>query len=480
MLGSFRKFSSSIYAKIILAIIVIPFVFWGMGGAFSGGNKNVVVTIDKEKYSTQEFVNFINTTKIRKVMAKDVENFVSSFISEKILEKEIESFGINLSDISLVSLIKNQRNFKRENKFSRLEYEKFLLENNLTAITFETLLTKQEKKKQLLDFVGGGVMPSKFMTNISFDSVNQERSIQVINLNDLFDKKINLSENQIKTYFENKKDLYTDKYKTVNFLELKPNLLSNENEFNDLFFKKVDEIEDLIIKGNDLNYITQNYNLPSAATYKFNNIGQDLNLKINTLISKSFVEKIFNSDESDPIFLLEDKNKYYIVEINKTENIQKNLNNEIVKKKVTEDLFNISKRKLISELISKINNNKFDKVKFDKLSKDSNLKIDKINLKNQNDQKILKIDIVNEIYSYPEKKVIVVHALDFSDNYLIYIEKITNVTIDKNSDEYEKYVNLSKNKLVNDVFNTYDSYIRNKYKIDINYQALDVVKNYYN
>ena len=480
MLGSFRKFSSSIYAKIILAIIVIPFVFWGMGGAFSGGNKNVVVTIDKEKYSTQEFVNFINTTKIRKVMAKDVENFVSSFISEKILEKEIESFGINLSDISLVSLIKNQRNFKRENKFSRLEYEKFLLENNLTAITFETLLTKQEKKKQLLDFVGGGVMPSKFMTNISFDSVNQERSIQVINLNDLFDKKINLSENQIKTYFENKKDLYTDKYKTVNFLELKPNLLSNENEFNDLFFKKVDEIEDLIIKGNDLNYITQNYNLPSAATYKFNNIGQDLNLKINTLISKTFVEKIFNSDESDPIFLLEDKNKYYIVEINKTENIQKNLNNEIVKKKVTEDLFNISKRKLISELISKINNNKFDKVKFDKLSKDSNLKIDKINLKNQNDQKILKIDIVNEIYSYPEKKVIVVHALDFSDNYLIYIEKITNVTIDKNSDEYEKYVNLSKNKLVNDVFNTYDSYIRNKYKIDINYQALDVVKNYYN
>ena len=480
MLGSFRKFSSSIYAKIILAIIVIPFVFWGMGGAFSGGNKNVVVTIDKEKYSTQEFVNFINTTKIRKVMAKDVENFVSSFISEKILEKEIESFGINLSDISLVSLIKNQRNFKRENKFSRLEYEKFLLENNLTAITFETLLTKQEKKKQLLDFVGGGVMPSKFMTNISFDSVNQERSIQVINLNDLFDKKINLSENQIKTYFENKKDLYTDKYKTVNFLELKPNLLSNENEFNDLFFKKVDEIEDLIIKGNDLNYITQNYNLPSAATYKFNNIGQDLNLKINTLISKSFVEKIFNSDESDPIFLLEDKNKYYIVEINKTENIQKNLNNEIVKKKVTEDLFNISKRKLISELISKINNNKFDKVKFDKLSKDSNLKIDKINLKNQNDQKILKIDIVNEIYSYPEKKVIVVHALDFSDNYLIYIEKITNVTIDKNSDEYEKYVNLSKNKLVNDVFNTYDSYIRNRYKIDINYQALDVVKNYYN
>ena len=480
MLGSFRKFSTSIYAKIILGIIVIPFVFWGMGGAFSGGSKNMVLTIDKEKYSTQEFVNFINTTKTFKVKVEDIENFLSNFISEKILEKEIDNFGINLSDISLVGLIKNQRNFKREDKFSRLEYEKFLLENNLTATTFELLLTKQEKKKQLLDFVSGGIIPSEFMTNIAFDNINQERTIQVINLNEAFNKKLNFSENQIKTYFENKKDLYTDKYKTIFFLELKPKLLSNENEFNDLFFKKIDEIEDLIIKGNNLSYIIENYNLPPTTTYKFNKAGQHLNLKTNSIISETFANKIFNTDDSDPVFLLEDKNKYFIVEVIKTENIQKKLNSEVVKKRVLEDLSIISKRKLIAELISKINSNKFDKIKFDKLSNESNVNIKKIILKNQNDEKNLKKNVVKEIYSYPENKIVVVNSLDLSDNYLIYIEKISNVSIDKNSSEYEKYVNLSKKKIVNGVFNTYDEYIRNRYEIDINYQALDVVKNYYN
>ena len=59
MLGPIRKFSSSIYAKILMIIIIIPFVFWGMGSNFMGGSKNVIVVIDKEKYSSQAFFNFI-------------------------------------------------------------------------------------------------------------------------------------------------------------------------------------------------------------------------------------------------------------------------------------------------------------------------------------------------------------------------------------------------------------------------------------
>ena len=58
MLGQIRKFSSSIYAKILMVIIIIPFIFWGMGSNFGGGSKNVIVIIDKEKYSAQAFINF--------------------------------------------------------------------------------------------------------------------------------------------------------------------------------------------------------------------------------------------------------------------------------------------------------------------------------------------------------------------------------------------------------------------------------------
>ena len=51
--------------------------------------------------------------------------------------------------------------------------------------------------------------------------------------------------------------------------------------------------------------------------------------------------------------------------------------------------------------------------------------------------------------------------------------------IDLNT-SYQKYLNLSKNKITNELYNTYDNYIKKRYKIDINYKALDIVKNYFN
>ena len=69
--------------------------------------------------------------------------------------------------------------------------------------------------------------------------------------------------------------------------------------------------------------------------------------------------------------------------------------------------------------------------------------------------------------------------MSFSENFLIYIDKIENVNIKASSDEYQKYLDLSKIKITNELYNTYDNYIKKKYKIDINYQALDLVKNYF-
>ena len=57
---------------------------------------------------------------------------------------------------------------------------------------------------------------------------------------------------------------------------------------------------------------------------------------------------------------------------------------------------------------------------------------------------------------------------------------VVNVSIDENSEEYQKYLNISKIKIVNELYKTYDNLLKKRYKIDINYQALDTVKNYFN
>ncbi len=480
MLGAIRKFSSSIYAKILLGIVVIPFVFWGMGSSFVGGKKNIVVIIENEKYSTQDFVNFIqrSLTSGQKINDVMIEQFLATFIGEKLIEREIENFGIKLSDGSLSKLIKHQKGFKRGNEFSRIEYEKFLLENNMTAVLFENSLSKQEKKKQLLDFIGGGVLPSNFLTNEAFDRINQKRSIELINLNEIFNKKLNFSEKQIQTYFDNNKDKFKEIYKTFKLLEITPSKLINNNEFNDLFFKKIDEIDDAIVNGENLDFIIQKYNLEKAKSFKINKLGKNINSENVEYLTKDLIENAFTLNDSEITALIENNNKYFIIEIEKTENIQKDLNNSSVKKKTVLNLEKNLKRKFLAEIISKINNKKFTESDFYNLSRNENITIKKIVLENQNDDKVLKKELINQIYAYSENKVIIVNDIGLTENFLIYIDKVENVTIEESSEEYTKYFNISKKKITNNLFNTYDTLIKKKYEIEVNKQGLDVVKNY--
>ena len=60
MATSIGKLSKSFFVKLLVGIIILPFVFWGMGDVFRGGNQNVVASIDSKKVSTQEFVSYLN------------------------------------------------------------------------------------------------------------------------------------------------------------------------------------------------------------------------------------------------------------------------------------------------------------------------------------------------------------------------------------------------------------------------------------
>ena len=479
MLGPIRKFSSSIYAKILLTIIIIPFIFWGMGSSLTGGNKNIVVTIDGQKYTVQEFSKFINNTATQKVQKTQIDQFLSSFIGEILLEKEIESFGINLSDKSLRKLIKAQKNFRRDNKFSRVEYEKFLIKNNITAARFEEILSKEEKKKQLLDLIGGGIKPSNFLVNISYNKNNQKRYVELLDLNKAFAKYLNFKDNEIKNFYEKNEKKYFEINKSLKVLELNPKKLIGINKFNDLFFKKIDQIDDLIIAGQNIDTISQSLNLGNPNILIQNENGKIIKSDLKQTLSNNLKNEILKIEDIEPTLLIEDGNKYFIVELSKVETVQKTIANADTKKEILSDLNLQTKSELTLKVVEKINDNNFNKLDFYDFAKKEDINIQKIKLSNVKDNKILRENLVYQIYSYPENKVIVARELDFSKNFLVYIDKIENVDI-KSENDHEEYFELSKIKIVKDLYNSYDAYLNKKYKIDINYQTIDTVKNYFN
>ena len=479
MLGPIRKFSTSIYAKILLVIIIIPFVFWGMGSSLSGGSKNIIVVIDKDKIYAQEFISFAERNILPEQVVNEslIENLFSNFVGEKLIEREIEHFNISLSDKALSKLIKHQKAFKRGNEFSRVEYEKFLLENNINAGIFETNLTKQEQKKQLLDLVGAGIFPTNFLVNISYNRINQKRNIEIINLNDVFKDELEINEKKIRSYFENNKKDFKEIYKSFNFLELDTKKVTGNDEYDDLYFKKIDEIDDAITSGNKINQISEIFNLGKPTFLIFNESGEDKNLKKISQLHDELINIVYNIKEFEPVILTEHNGKYFIFELIKTEIDQKEINNVGVKEKITKILRKKTKRELTINFIGKINEGNFKKSEFDNLIKEKNISSKKVSIENLNDGNKIKIDIVKQVYSFPEKSIIVVNDINFDEIYLIYIEKVDNVSIDKNSGDYKKYSNLSRNQISNSLYKSYDYYIKNKYKIDVNYKTFENAKN---
>ena len=175
MISRLRSFSGSKLAGVIVGIIIIPFVFWGMGSVFSGGNTNNIAKINNESISTQDFVDHLNkleldNAKIKKEIDNNIlEKILLELVNNKILDMEIENLQVTMSETSLVKKIKSNEAFTDKNKkFSRIKYEKFLLSKNMSASEFEMRLKKNELQKKLFYYIGGGIKSPFFATNNVF------------------------------------------------------------------------------------------------------------------------------------------------------------------------------------------------------------------------------------------------------------------------------------------------------------------------
>ena len=122
MLNKLRNFTKTKLAAILIGIIIIPFVFWGMGGVFQSGNTNNIAKIKNVNISTKEFFDHIRSIGINeKIISKNIDNdilkeILNDLLAKKFIELEIKKLGINISDKSLLLLIKNNKNFLDEIK----------------------------------------------------------------------------------------------------------------------------------------------------------------------------------------------------------------------------------------------------------------------------------------------------------------------------------------------------------------------------
>ena len=63
------------------------------------------------------------------------------------------------------------------------------------------------------------------------------------------------------------------------------------------------------------------------------------------------------------------------------------------------------------------------------------------------------------------------------ENFLVFSIKTNFKNIKKNTNEFEKYEAKARLNLVNNIYQTYDSNLNQKYKVELNQRTIDRVKN---
>ena len=477
MLNNLRNFAKTKLAVVLVGIIIIPFVFWGMGGVFSGGNKNNIAKINDKSISTQDFVNYVNLSKIESdTIRKNIDNniieeILAELISKTMISMEINDLNLKISDKILKKTIKENNNFKDENNnFSRIKYEKFLLSSNLSAPDFESRLRENELRKNLFSYVSGGLNSPLFLVNNTYKEQSKKVKINYINLENIYKKKEDFSSEEISKFIDEHNDTLKEKIISFRHSKITPKDLIGIDEFNNLFFEKIDDIENEISNGTTLENLLTKYQLKSNLKENFNlNEGSNDN---------EFYKKIYENAENNKLKLLDENDFYILYEISDIKEVLPNIENENFIAEVKELLFNESKHQFNYNLIQKIGKKKFNQKDFDELSKMSFAKIENIEINSIKDNNKFSVDSIKYLYTLSKNNYALISDKD-KNIYLIKIINISVSNISKNSEDFPVYKEQTNIKLRDNIYSSYDFFLNNKYKIKINEKTVERVKNYF-
>ena len=466
MISKFKSITNSKISWVIVALIAIPFVFWGMGDVFTRGNTNNVAKIDNKTISVNDFIDHINVSRLdENIIRENLENnifeeLLSQLISQELMKMEIQNFELNFSDKTLKNKIVNNKIFLDDNNnFSRTKYEKFLLENNLSATQFESKLKSNELQKVLFNYINGGLVIPKFFINKKFINENRLIEIEFVNLQENYKK--DFSSLEIDEYIKSNEAKLKKDFINFSYVKISPENLLNTNEYNDDFFRIIDDIDNKILDNIDIKLIAKQYDLKLKVVNNYYPYDKEFEL----IYSKK--------NNTNQVNLIDNNDHYLLFKINNVKNRLPDINSNQFREEINSILRSQFKfeynKKLLDDIQNKI-------LKYDDLNNFTNSNgVENLSISSVNDNTIFSVDAIKLIYSLPEKSFVLIND-PLNNIYLAYIKKIENVEQIAQTD-LKNYLLKSNSEIRDTLYSSYDIYLSEKYEIKVFQNTIERLKN---
>jgi peptidyl-prolyl cis-trans isomerase D len=220
----------------VLALITLPFAFFGVDYYFRGGDSGqTVASVGKNKITQAEFDEALRDQQQRMRQALGT-NFdpamldapemryalLDQLVNQRLLENEARAGRFRVTDAQLAQFIAGLPPFQEDGKFSADRYREVLASQNMSPLMFEQRVRGDLVLSPLQDPIIGGSIAAKSSVQRYLALLDQKRDVAIAQIAaEPFEKLVKVSDDDVKAFYDkNPKAFETPEMAKVDYILL--------------------------------------------------------------------------------------------------------------------------------------------------------------------------------------------------------------------------------------------------------------------
>ena len=244
--------------QIFMALIILPFAFWGIDSYNRSGNAaDVAATVDGVKITQQEFENSMRQqqAKLRQQLGANFDAamfdnpemkraVIDNLVAQRLLVEQAKAAGLVVTDDQVAQLIGSIEAFQNDGKFDKKRYGEVLSTQNISSLAFEARVRDELLGQQMQDAYAQNGFVSSHVVDSIIRLNEQQRVVSVSPVSiQQFEAQAKVDDAAVKEYYEqNPKEFQVQEQVKVEYVKLSvDSLMSRSSVDKDEVRKYYDE-----------------------------------------------------------------------------------------------------------------------------------------------------------------------------------------------------------------------------------------------
>jgi len=202
--------------QIVLALIVLPFAFFGIDTYRKSGSVEALAEVDGEKVTQQEFDKVLQDQqeRVRQMAGGQVDpamfdrpevkqSILDGLVNQKLLQSQAQKARLWVDDEQLREMIAGIEAFQKDGKFDQQQYESVLARQNMSPLLFEARVRQELGARNLTQPYAQGGYASATVADRLIRLSEQERMVSLVQISQAnFTSQVKVDDAAVKGYYD--------------------------------------------------------------------------------------------------------------------------------------------------------------------------------------------------------------------------------------------------------------------------------------